>query len=178
MHQNKNKSHSKKLNIMNSFPTINKLFAALPVLLMIFIFSSCEKSDKYIDWKVINDDWYEAHKNDLDSISESGLCFRRISPEANIKERKPYSGDIVELTYTGTYFDGTQFDKGENVEMILQGTVPGFQEAVLKMREGETWEFYIPYHIGYGSRSNGAIPSYSHLRFEITLVSSRARWIQ
>lgn len=163
---------------MNSFLNKNTCSAVLAILLTLALLSSCEKSDKYIDWKVINDEWYETHKNDLDSTAESGLCFRRISPAANPKERQPNRGDIVEITYTGTYFDGTQFDKGEKVEMILQETVPGFQEALLKMREGETWKFYIPHKIAYGSKGAGAVPPYSNLVFEITLVSSRARWIQ
>ncbi len=160
---------------MNSFLTKNTIFTVLGILLTLFVFSSCEKPDKYIDWKVINEEWYEAHKNDPGfTVTESGLAYRRISPEANPKERQPNQGDWVDITYKGTYIDGKQFDSGTEARLGLPQTVTGFREGILKMREGETWEFYIPYRIGYGDKGSGAIPPYSTLIFNITLVSSGA----
>lgn len=148
------------------------------ILLLPFItFISCEKSDKYIDWKVINDEWYEANKNSLDVLTESGLAYRRIGPEANPAERKPNPNDVVWVNYTGKYIDGVQFDTGTNARLFLSGrdkVVDGMVEAILQMREGEKYEMIIPYYLGYGSKLIGKIPPYTTLIFTIELLDSQA----
>lgn len=153
------------------------LFLLTFALQPIIAFNSCEKSDKYIDWKVLNDNWYEANKNSLDFLTESGLAYRRIGPEANPSDRKPNPGDVVWINYTGKYIDGHEFDSGKNALMALSGkqsVIDGLKEGIIKMTEGEKYEFIVPYHLGYGTKSIGAIPPYSTLIFTIELVDSQA----
>ena len=46
------------------------------VLLAAFAFSSCER-DKYLDWKYINQSWYEQHKNDAKYVEYNKLFAER-----------------------------------------------------------------------------------------------------
>lgn len=152
-----------------------RFLQAMGIAAIVLLFTACEKSDNYIDWKVMNQDWYEQHKNDPGfTITESGLCYKLIGPLANPADRMPNRNDIVVVNYTGKFIDGTEFDKGTNVSMPLFEVVSGFQEALLKMRQGETYEFYIPYEIGYGTKGSGNIPPYTTLIFQIELLESRA----
>lgn len=51
--------------------------------------------------------------------------------------------------------------------------IPGFEEAVLKMKVGEKAKAILPYSIGYGVNGNSSIPGYSPLYFEIEVVSAQ-----
>ncbi len=67
-------------------------------------------------------------------------------------------GDSVKIHYTGKLKDGTVFDSSEGREplefTIGSGTViPGFEEAVLGMSQGETKEVTIPVDKAYGQRN-------------------------
>ena len=56
----------------------SRLLLAAATLLAAFAFSSCER-DKYLDWKYINQSWYDEHKNDEGwHTTESGLMYRVI----------------------------------------------------------------------------------------------------
>lgn len=154
-----------------------RFFQVIGIFSIVLLLTACEKSDNYIDWKVLNQDWYDQHKNDPGfEITESGLCYKRVFPlqGANPADRMPNASDIVTVNYTGTFIDGMEFDKGENASFSLASEVPGFREALLKMRQGERFEFYIPYEIGYGKKGEGNIPPYTTLKFQITLLESRA----
>jgi FKBP-type peptidyl-prolyl cis-trans isomerase len=49
--------------------------------------------------------------------------------------------------------------------------IPGFTEALKKMRAGEKAAVIIPYSLGYGTAGNSAIPGYSPLYFEISVIA-------
>jgi len=73
--------------------------------------------------------------------------------EQNAAQAK--NGDIVEVHYTGTLENGTVFDTsegGEPLEFTLgQGQmIPGFEQAVLGMKIGESKNFTIPADEAYG----------------------------
>lgn len=154
-----------------------RFFQVIGIFSIVLLFTACEKSDNYIDWKVLNEDWYAQHKNDPGfTVTESGLCYKRVFPTqgANPADRMPNASDIVTVNYTRTFIDGLEFDNAENVSFSLSSVVPGFREALLKMRQGERFEFYIPYDIGYGTKGEGNIPPYTMLIFQITLLESRS----
>jgi len=73
--------------------------------------------------------------------------------EQNAAQAK--NGDTVEVHYTGTLENGTVFDTsegGEPLEFTLgQGQmIPGFEQAVLGMKVGESKNFTIPADEAYG----------------------------
>lgn len=86
-------------------------------------------------------------------------------------------GQLADIVYVGSLADGKVFDQSDpsnqnkSVPMQVGGLIPGFNEALLAMPIGSTWELYIPYDQGYGERAMGdAIPPFSALVFKVTLV--------
>jgi len=74
--------------------------------------------------------------------------------EQNAAQAK--NGDIVQVDYTGTLEDGTVFDTSvgrEPLEFTLgEGQmIPGFEQAVLGMKVGESKTVTIPADEAYGS---------------------------
>lgn len=86
----------------------------------------------------------------------------------------PTAQDMVKVNYNGMTIDGKSFDKRDGATMpVGQGMIKGWEIALSHMKEGSTWEVYIPYDAAYGPSGlpNGAIKPYSALHFTITLVS-------
>jgi FKBP-type peptidyl-prolyl cis-trans isomerase len=58
----------------------------------------------------------------------------------------------------------------------VSSLVEGFAEGLKKMSEFDTYEFYIPYNLGYGIAGSGTegttshIPPYSTLIFRVYLM--------
>lgn len=154
---------------MNKFQHIRKAFIFSLLAIMAVSFSACQE-DEYADWKIVNDQWLEQHKNDPGFIqTESGLCYKIIH-QTNL--RQPNNSSLVDVDYVGKLVDGTVFDSG-NFENYLYNAIPGWQEGVRKMREGARFIFYIPSSLGYGVDGSGDIPPNSTLIFEVTLNSSQ-----
>ncbi|XP_022727998.1 peptidyl-prolyl cis-trans isomerase FKBP62-like [Durio zibethinus] len=91
---------------------------------------------------------------------------------------KPEIGDEVEVHYTGTLLDGTQFDssreRGTPFKFTLgQGQViKGWDEGIKTMKKGENAIFTIPPDLAYGeSGSPPTIPPKATLQFDVELLS-------
>lgn len=50
------------------------------------------------------------------------------------------------------------------------GVIDGFSTALQYMQEGDKWEVWIPWKLGYGDTNSGSIQAYTTLVFEIELV--------
>ena len=97
----------------------------------------------------------------------SGLRFRELEPGAG---RSPLPGDAVLVSYEGRLADGTIFDSSaEPVGMAVDAVVPGFREALLRMRKGGRYRFWIPPALAYGAEGGGPIPPDAELDFTVTL---------
>lgn len=103
----------------------------------------------------------------------SGLYF--ISKKAG-KGVQATAGKKVSVHYVGKLLDGTEFDnsvkRGEPIEFVLgQGQViPGWDEGIAMMKEGEKAVLLIPSKLAYGERGNQAIPPCAPLVFDVELV--------
>ena len=103
----------------------------------------------------------------------SGLQYRVIETGEG---RSPGPADTVVVHYVGRLIDGTEFDssrdRGTPATFSLGGIIPGWQEALQLMREGDTWEVVIPSELAYGDRGAGtSIGPNETLVFEIELIS-------
>src|SRR5690625_1787666 len=91
---------------------------------------------------------------------------------------KPASGQTVEVYYKGMLPDGKVFDQRLEEEgqdpisfPVGQGQViPGWDEGLQLIGEGESARFIIPPHLAYGDRgAGGMIPPNAILIFDVTL---------
>ncbi len=108
---------------------------------------------------------------------ESGLQY--IELQAG-KGESPQKGAEVTVNYRGTLLDGTEFDssykRGKPATFNLENVIPGFKEALLKMRPGGKWKLFIPSAMAYGARGMPpAIAPNQTLVFEIELISSKKK---
>lgn len=151
-----------------------KRITFLPFLLLVITLTlaSCEE-DKYADWKILNQQWIEKHKDDVGfNQTESGLCYKVIHQG---EMGKPDVNSIITVKYKGTLIDGTVFDKNDNFTQSLASLVRGWVEGVRKMNVGGKYIFYVPSNLGYGDEAYGDIPPHSTLIFEIELLDSRTQ---
>lgn len=103
----------------------------------------------------------------------SGLQYRIITEG---KGKKPTASSTVTTQYRGKLLDGTEFDssykRGQPATFPVSGVIKGWTEALQMMKEGSTWELYIPASLAYGEHgAGGVIPPNATLIFEIELVS-------
>lgn len=108
--------------------------------------------------------------------TKSGLYYVKTKSGRGDKVIK---GSKVKVHYRGFLIDGTEFDnsyqRGEPIELeVGKGQViPGWDEALQRMKKGEKAKIIIPSKIAYGERGagGGIIPPYATLIFEIELIS-------
>ena len=89
---------------------------------------------------------------------------------------KPSPKSYVTVYYTGKLINGKVFDqtqKGRPATFRLNELITGWTTSLREMSVGSRWEIVIPYHLGYGSRSVGAIKAFSTLIFDVTLLDVR-----
>jgi len=87
------------------------------------------------------------------------------------------AGKTVTVHYTGWLTDGSKFDSSVDrddpfVFVLGAGQViPGWDQGVATMREGDKVKLTIPPHLAYGERGYpGAIPPSATLVFEVELL--------
>ena len=90
----------------------------------------------------------------------------------------PNLGDQVAVRYEGKFINGETFDASGEEPTVLSTSqvVPGFRDALLTMKPGESRTLYLPPSQAYGllgqqgPGGQGGIPPNSPLVFEVTLV--------
>lgn len=102
----------------------------------------------------------------------SGLQYRVIKSGHGAS---PKSGeDVVTVTYKGWLITGKVFDQtpaGQTAQFPAGHLIPGWVEALQRMKEGDAWELTIPASIGYGARGAGNdIPPNQTLVFDMELI--------
>lgn len=144
-------------------------FPTLLLLLLSIVLNSC-KEDTFIDWKILNDNWYEQHKNDVGyKLTDSGLCYKVIHQG---ELRRPNASSNITVKYSGKLINGTTFDSSDYFEANLSSMISGWIEGITKMNVGGHYLFYIPADLAYGTAGQGTIPPYSVLIFDVTLLAS------
>jgi FKBP-type peptidyl-prolyl cis-trans isomerase FklB len=86
--------------------------------------------------------------------------------------------DQVTVTYKGQLINGTVFDQthpeepNNGAHTFTAGMlIPGWIEALAKMKEGDTWELVLPYPLAYGEEGHPpVIPQKQTLVFQMSLL--------
>ncbi|MCY7359709.1 MAG: FKBP-type peptidyl-prolyl cis-trans isomerase [Rudanella sp.] len=90
------------------------------------------------------------------------------------------TGKTVTATYKGYFTNGKVFDSGSqpiSAQIGANSVVPGFDQGLTKLRQGEKATIIFPSALGYGiagsRNNNGAytVPPYSPLIFDVTITS-------
>jgi FKBP-type peptidyl-prolyl cis-trans isomerase FklB len=104
---------------------------------------------------------------------ESGLQYKVLKAG---KGASPKATDTVKTHYHGTLIDGKVFDSSvereEPVSFPVNRVIPGWTEALQKMKVGDKWQLVIPSELAYGERGtpDGSIGPHSVLVFEVELL--------
>lgn len=101
----------------------------------------------------------------------SGLQYKVITQG---KGATPTMNDSVKVNYQGSFINGEVFASNQdenNADVLrLAQMIPGWQEALQKMKVGATWELYIPARLAYGTQgAHEQIEPNSTLIFRISL---------
>ena len=124
-------------------------------------------------YKQQNEQFLEALSQDSNiSKLPAGIYYKVI--EAGSGSVTPRLNSIVSVHYKGSLINGREFDnswKRNYPEAFrLNEVIDGWQIALQRMHVGDKWIIYIPYTLGYGTRSSGPIPAFSTLIFEVELL--------
>lgn len=121
-----------------------------------------------------NEDFLESNSGENGvETTKSGLQFQTLKAGEG---PTPTDNDVTLVGYKGTLRDGKVFDENKQAPMPVQGVVPGFSEALKKMKRGGMYKIWIPAKLGYGAQDKvnpqtGQImlPGNSLLIFEVEL---------
>lgn len=109
--------------------------------------------------------------------TESGL-FYKITKKT--EGAAPTAGKNVAVHYAGRLADGSEFDnsfkRGEPLQFPVGvgRVIPGWDEGIMLLKEGETATLLIPPTLGYGARgAGGVIPPNAWLVFDVELVKAQ-----
>lgn len=108
------------------------------------------------------------------TTTDSGLKYAVLSEGSG---DKPQEGEIAAVQFTGWLSDGTNFggsEGGPPVEFNVGRAeiLPGWDEAVLLMQEGEKAQFIMPPELAFGAEGiPGLVPPDETVTFEIELIS-------
>lgn len=103
----------------------------------------------------------------------SGLQYKEIKAGTG---KTPKATDTVSTHYKGTLLDGTEFDssykRGQPASFPVNGVIPGWTEALQKMKVGSKWQLFIPSELAYGENPQPGSPigPNSVLVFDIELL--------
>ncbi|REL37639.1 FKBP-type peptidyl-prolyl cis-trans isomerase [Rhodohalobacter sp. SW132] len=115
----------------------------------------------------------ENAQNEDVSVTESGLQYRVIEEGSG---DRPEVSDEVEVHYRGTLVSGEEFDsshsRNQTATFPVSGVIAGWTEGLQLMREGATYEFFIPSELAYGNNPppGSIIEPGSVLIFEVELI--------
>lgn len=168
------------------------------MLLFVLTITSCSKDDENkVDevWKQQNEEAFLKIAANPDykkqqSNSENGFILYKVLKEGDgirpilytdsvrIHYRGCYiknsSGQVVEdltkVTEEGVAFNNYLFEDGAPVDFKVSEVVDGFTTALQYMQEGDRWEVWIPYKLGYGTQEVKGIPGYTTLVYDMQVV--------
>ena len=167
---------------------LHSLLWLLAILLLPVAVTSCSESDsndeEFANWQSRNDTYFD----NVYSTRQATDCIVVRVVKEGTGSGCPLYTDSVLVDYQGKLIPSTSYPAGfvfdqswygddyaeesaRPSHLIVSGVVDGFATALQNMHIGDNWIVYIPYQLGYGStaQSNGSIPAYSNLVFDIHL---------
>ena len=107
-------------------------------------------------------------------VTPSGLRYKILNKGNGDSPKK---GDKVKVHYKGMLTDETVFDSSYKRNQPIEFNVgigqviPGWDEGIMLLKNGEKAKFVIPSNLGYGEAgAGGVIPPNATLVFEVELL--------
>jgi len=131
------------------------------------------KAEKSAGTRKAGEEFLAANKNKPGIMTTaSGLQYQVLKEGTG---PKPSLTDKVKVHYHGTLIDGRVFDssvdRGQPIELSVNGVIPGWTEALQLMPVGSKWKLFIPSNLAYGDQQAGAlIAPGSTLIFDVELL--------
>ncbi len=122
------------------------------------------------------------------ALAAGGIAYATMPQSVDVETIKTGTGpsptvaDVALINYKGMLASGKVFDEGKQAVFPLEGVIPGFTQALVKMQKGGKYKVVIPSELAYGPEDQKnpqtgevAIPGGSDLTFEIELIDFRSK---
>lgn len=163
----------------------------IPTLLLIVVaavLTGCEKDNNDEELRDMEQRLLQQYLIDNNITQEptaSGMYYIVLEPGSG---DSPGPDSWVDIQYTGKLIDGTVFETNIESVALIEGiyspgfvygltrlfadniTMDGLREGILYMTEGEKARLIIPSELALGGGSQGNIPAYSTLIFDVNLM--------
>lgn len=87
---------------------------------------------------------------------------------------RPGLDSKVSVHYRGSKLDGREFDssfaRGTPEEFNVNSVLKGWQEVLPLMKQGSTWQIFVPPELAFGARGNPPVGPNEALMFDLKLV--------
>jgi len=104
-------------------------------------------------------------------VMPSGVQYRVIEEGEG---SRPTMESTVKVHYRGSKMDGREFDssfaRGVPEEFVVNSVLQGWQEVLPLMKQGSTWQVFVPPELAFGQRGNPPVGPNEALMFDLKLV--------
>lgn len=104
-------------------------------------------------------------------VMPSGVQYRIIEEGDG---PRPSMESTVKVHYRGSKMDGREFDssfaRGVPEEFVVNSVLQGWQEVLPLMKQGSTWQIFVPPELAFGQRGNPPVGPNEALMFDLRLV--------
>jgi len=105
-------------------------------------------------------------------VLPSGVQYRIIEEGTGAR---PSLDSKVKVHYRGSKVDGREFDssfaRGVPEEFVVNSVLSGWQEVLPLMKQGSTWQIFLPPELAFGQRGNPpAVGPNEALMFDLKLI--------
>ena len=144
--------------------------------LLLLNFYSCSTDNQNNDMQANLIQGEDFLKNNLleDGVVEIKSGLQYLVLESGDGE-SPSLDQTITADFHGTLLDGSVFwssiDNGEPLVVQLSQLIPGCQESISLMSEGDSWRVFIHPDLAYGEAGRPGIPANSALIFDISLLA-------
>ncbi|WP_266368469.1 FKBP-type peptidyl-prolyl cis-trans isomerase [Tellurirhabdus rosea] len=115
----------------------------------------------------------------------SGLYYYITAPVSNTAAKSPRLGEEVSFAYVLSLLNGQRVDSVTVTRPVqmpfgVGAVVPGLEEGLSLMKEGEKATLLLPYYLAFGnadrkdSTGRVTVPAYTPVRFDVQLLRSRS----
>jgi len=127
----------------------------------------------------INANWLKNNlKREGVTETDSGLQYKVLKQSDGCKPDPDYEFTVHYrmVSPKSKQIIDSSYQRGRPIDFQLSKMIKGWREGVPKMKVGETWEFYIPAYLAYGSKGRpGTVAPDSLLISEVKLVDAHCQ---